>query len=180
MSPNDADQMMTALYNFDWRNLGDIEAGRPSLGDMTTVTAYRLFQFSLRHVLEERLGADEADGLLRSAGKLAGKEFAATQLNRGQGPVEFLEDAVRKMSDLRIGMLRVEKADLSVMEFTLTVSEDLDCSGVPITGRPMCSFDEGFIAGIFERFAGAVFEVKEIACWSTGAKLCRFTVRPAP
>jgi predicted hydrocarbon binding protein len=59
------------------------------------------------------------------------------------------------------------------------VSEDLDCSGVPITGRPICSFDEGFIAGIFERFSGRPFEVREIACWATGAKLCRFTVRPA-
>lgn len=170
---------MTALYPFDWESLGDLEAGRPNFGDVTTVTAYRLFQFSLRHVLEERLGADETDALLRTAGKLAGKEFAATQLDRDQGPEEYLAEAIQKMGEHRIGVLRAEKVDLARMELTLTVSEDLDCSGVPITGRPMCSFDEGFIAGIFERFSRRPFEVKEIACWATGAKLCRFTVRPA-
>jgi predicted hydrocarbon binding protein len=170
---------MTALYPFNWESIGDLETGRPDLGDTTSVTAYRLFQFSLRHVLEERLGVDETDAMIRRAGRLAGKEFAATQLDRSKCPEEFLDEVIGKMGDLRIGVLRVEKCDLSTLEFTLTVSEDLDCSGVPIIGRPICSFDEGFIAGIFERFAGRQFEVKEIDCWATGAKICRFIVRPA-
>jgi predicted hydrocarbon binding protein len=60
----------------------------------------------------------------------------------------------------------------------LTVSEDLDCSGLSPSGRTICAFDEGLIAGIFERYAGRGFDVKEIDCWSTGAKTCRFAVRP--
>jgi predicted hydrocarbon binding protein len=170
---------MTAIYAFDWGSLGDLGVGRPNLGDVTSVTAYRLFQFSLRHVLEERMGVAETDAMLHRAGRLAGKEFAATQLDRERCPEDYLADAIRKMEELRIGVLRTEKADLDKMEFTLTVSEDLDCSGVPITGRPICSFDEGFIAGMFERFAGRPFPVKEIDCWATGAKICRFAVRPA-
>lgn len=169
---------MTALYSFGWESIGDLKEGRPDLGDTTSVTAYRLLQFSLRHVLEERLGVDEADAMLRRAGRLAGKEFAATQLDRGKSAEEYLNEAVRRMRELRIGTLSVEKADLSKMELTLTVSEDLGCSGTPVLGRPICSFDEGFIAGIFERFAGREFAVKEIDCWATGAKVCRFAVRP--
>ena len=170
---------MSSVNSFEWESIGDLQIGRPNLGNITSVTVFRLFQFSIRYVLEERFGVDEADAILRRAGRLAGKEFAATQLDRRRAPEEFIADAIAKMEEMRIGVLRAEKSDLQRMEFTLTVSEDLDCSGVPVTGRPICSFDEGFIAGIFERFSGRPFEVKEIDCWATGAKTCRFTVRPA-
>lgn len=171
--------MIETFRPFQWDDLGDLEVGRPNLGDVTSVTVFRLMQFSLRYVLEERFGVDETDTMLRRAGRLAGKEFAATQLDRGKCPEEYLADVVSKMQELRVGVLRAEKADFQRMELVLTISEDLDCSGVPVTGRPLCSFDAGFIAGIFERFAGKQFEVREIDCWATGAKLCRFTVRPA-
>jgi predicted hydrocarbon binding protein len=170
---------MTSANPFEWECLGDLQVGGPNLGDITSVIVYRLFQFSIRNVLEERFGVDETNAMLRRAGRLAGKEFAATQLDRSNPSSEYIAEAMRRMEELRIGILRAEKTDLQRMEFTLTVSEDLDCSGVPVTGRPICSFDEGFIAGIFERFAGREFEVKEIDCWATGAKTCRFTVRPA-
>ncbi|MBI0582984.1 MAG: 4-vinyl reductase [Methanomassiliicoccus sp.] len=171
--------MTTGNYEVSWNELGDIEEGRPSLGGSTSVIVYRLFQFSLRHVLEERFGIEQTDALLRRAGRLAGKEFAATQLDRSQGVEDYLSEVVEKMETLKIGVLRAEKVDLQSMEFMLTVSEDLDCSGTPVIGRPICSFDEGFIAGVFERFAGREFDVREIDCWATGAKTCRFTVRPA-
>ncbi|MGO5051014.1 hypothetical protein ACTQ6A_00640 [Lachnospiraceae bacterium LCP25S3_G4] len=35
-------------------------------------------------------------------------------------------------------------------EAILTVGEDLDCSGLPITGETVCNFDEGFLAGILK------------------------------
>ncbi|MDW5562259.1 MAG: V4R domain-containing protein [Methanomassiliicoccus sp.] len=171
--------MIESSRPFEWDDIGDLSVGRPNLGDVTSVTVFRLMQFSMRYVLEERFGVDETDAMLRRAGRLAGKEFAATQLHRSGSPQEYLEEVASKMIDLRVGVLRAEKADFERMELVLTVSEDLDCSGVPVTGRPICSFDAGFIAGVFERFAGRQFEVKEIDCWATGAKLCRFTVRPA-
>jgi uncharacterized protein len=46
-----------------------------------------------------------------------------------------------------IGILRIEKADMEHMEFTVTVAEDLDCSGLPFTDEVLCKYDEGFIAG---------------------------------
>ena len=36
----------------------------------------------------------------------------------------------------------------------LTVSEDLDCSGMPDLGQEICSYDEGFIAALLEKFTG--------------------------
>ena len=36
------------------------------------------------------------------------------------------------------------------LEFTLTVAEDLDCSGLPDLGHVVCTYDEGFISGLFK------------------------------
>jgi hypothetical protein len=71
--------------------------------------------------------------------------------------------------------LRVEKADLEQGVFVLTVSEDLDCSGLPELDYEICVYDEGFIAGVMESFTGESFKVKEIDCWCTGDRTCRFT-----
>lgn len=39
-------------FNFNWQQLGDIQEGRPNLGNMTSVAAYRLMQYTMRAVLE--------------------------------------------------------------------------------------------------------------------------------
>ena len=74
-------------------------------------------------------------------------------------------------------MLRVERADPESLAFLLTVSEDLDCSGLPITGTTVCDYDEGFIAGLLYAYTGLSFSVKEIDCWATGDRTCRFDVK---
>ena len=63
------------------------------------------------------------------------------------------------------------------MIFTLTVEEDLDCSGLPLTDEVVCQYDEGFIAGIMETYTGQPFHVKEIDCWASGDRVCRFDVK---
>ena len=57
----------------------------------------------------------------------------------------------------------------------MTVSEDFDCSGLPEQGRQICPYDEGLIAGLLESFTGSAFKVKEVDCWCTGDRTCRFT-----
>jgi predicted hydrocarbon binding protein len=170
--------MEGAPSTFTWMSLGDIQVGRPNMGDMTNVMVYRLFQFSMRHILEQRFGIKATEDMLREAGAIAGYEFAASQLDCSKPIFEFIAELHDKLLDLKVGIMRVEKADVDRMEIVLTVSEDLDCSGLPILGRTVCSFDEGLIAGVLKRYTGRDFAVKEIDCWTTGAKTCRFTVRP--
>jgi predicted hydrocarbon binding protein len=73
-----------------------------------------------------------------------------------------------------IGVLRVEEEDLAHGRLVLTVSEDLDCSGLPELSYEICTYDEGFISALLERFSGKKFKVKEIDCWCTGDRTCRF------
>ena len=163
-----------AKYQFSWDLLGDVQLGRPHLGDNISLRAYRLMQFCFRDILEKRLGAAEADGIFFEAGKLAGRHFAEHVIGRVDDFHQFIAQLQVALRELGIGIMRVEKADLEAGSFILTVSEDADCSGLPELDYEICTFDEGFIAALMESFTGRRFEVKEIDCWCTGDRTCRF------
>jgi uncharacterized protein len=167
----------SAKYNFKWKDLGDISLGRPNLGPLTQVAVYRLMQYTLRDILEKKYGSKDANQIFFDSGFLAGKEFCLNVLDRSLQFNEFIAELTRKMSELGIGVLRVESANLDNFSFVLTVSEDLDCSGLPYYGVPVCDYDEGFIAGILHVYSGRNFDVKEIDCWGTGERTCRFSVK---
>ena len=162
-------------YAFSWDLLGDIELGRPNLGNTTRLEVYRLMQFCFRDVLEQRFGAQAADDVFYEAGKLAGAEFAAHLLTRPDDLGDFVAELQRVLREMGIGILRVEKADPEKGEFVVTVSEDLDCSGLPESGESVCVYDEGFIAALLESYTGRRFVVNEVDCWCTGDRTCRFT-----
>jgi predicted hydrocarbon binding protein len=162
-------------YAFSWDLLGDLELGRPNLGNTTRVEVYRLMQFCFRDVLEQRFGAEAADDVFYEAGKLAGTAFAAHLLSQPEDLGDFVAELQRVLRELGIGILRVEKADPEKGQFVVTVSEDLDCSGLPETGEAICVYDEGFIAALLESYTGRRFVVKEVDCWCTGDRTCRFT-----
>lgn len=166
-------------YEFSWELLGDIGLGRPNLGPHTRIEVYRLMQFCFRDVIEKTHGSAEADRIFFEAGYLAGLHFYANLI----GPLQDLNDFVGKLQsvlkELKIGILRIEETDLEKGYFVITVSEDLDCSGLPEKDFEFCTYDEGFIAALMESFTGKKFRVKEVDCWCTGDRTCRFTAQAA-
>lgn len=163
---------------FTWEGLGDISVGRENLGPDMPVLVYRLFQYTLKDILSREYNEATAGRLYWAAGHLAGTELAKNVLDLSGDFDFFIANLTNKLKELKIGVLRIEKADLDSLSFTLTVSEDLDCSGLPITGETVCDYDEGFIAGILETYSGHQFTVKEIDCWATGERTCRFSATP--
>lgn len=161
---------------FKWENLGDIAEGRKSLGPDMPVLVYRLLQYTMKDILSRELGEEEAREIFRASGHLAGMEFAKNVLNLSGDFDFFVSELTNKLEALKIGILQIERADLERMTFTLTVSEDLDCSGLPIMGETVCDYDEGFIAGIMEAYTGKAFNAEEIDCWANGDRTCRFSV----
>ena len=115
------------------------------------------------------------DEVFYEAGKLAGRELRATCCLVPPTSASYVAELQRVLRDMGIGVLRVEKADAERGEFVVTVSEDLDCSGLPETGDAICTYDEGFIAALLEDYTGRRFRVKEVDCWCTGDRTCRFT-----
>jgi predicted hydrocarbon binding protein len=164
-------------YKFAWQDIGDIEKGRPNLGPQAPVLAYRLLQYTLRDVLVAELGADAANAILVKAGRHAGIHFCENLLDRNADLNEFISQLQRVLKEQAIGILRIENADFEKMRFTITIAEDLDCSGLPCTDEVICQYDEGFIAGILEAYTGKSFKAKEIDCWASGDRVCRFDVK---
>ncbi len=164
-------------YTFKWADIGDIGIGRPNLGSNSNVAVYRLMQYTMRSVLNKEFGAERAAELFYKSGYLAGKEFCINLLDTKLEFYDFISQLQKTLKDLYIGILRVEKSDLEKMHFTLTVAEDLDCSGLPITNETVCDYDEGFIAGILDEYTKLSFSVKEVDCWSTGGRICRFVIK---
>ena len=166
-------------YAFSWDLIGDIENSRPHLGPTLRVEAYRLLQFCFRDVLEQRYGSEEVDKIFFEAGHLAGVNFYKNLIDPNTSSFSDLVQSLQKiLKDMGIGILTVEEANLETMHFVLAVGEDLDCSGLPELDFEICVYDEGFLAGILKSFTGRDFKVKEVDCWCTNARTCRFEVTP--
>ncbi len=160
--------------SFSWDGLGDIKEGREDLGEEMPVIVYRLMQFTMLDVLSKAFGEEQANDYFRQAGFLAGGEFVKNVMDLEVEFNTFLANLQRILLEFSIGILRLESYDDSTGEIVLTVAQDLDCSGLPITNESVCSYDEGFIAGILEVYTGKKYNVREIDCWASGGRICRF------
>ena len=162
------------IPEFDWKRIGDIGAGRKNLGQLVPVAVYRLMQFTLFDCIEANYGTERAHDLFRKSGYSAGLAFAKNNLNLKADFNEFVSQLQAVLKQLMIGVLRIEKANAEKSKIVMTVSEDLDCSGLPVTGETVCQYDEGFLAGVLKAYTGAEYKVEEIDCWATGDRTCRF------
>ena len=164
---------------FSWENLGDIKKGREDLGEEMPVLVYRLMQYTMLDILSKEHGEERANEYFRKAGYLAGSEFAKNALDLKADFNAFLENLKNTLLELKIGILRMEECDADSGDILLTVSQDLDCSGLPITNESVCSYDEGFISGILGVYTNQAYEVREVDCWASGARVCRFKAQIA-
>ena len=159
---------------FVWDNLGDIKGGRGDLGEEMPVLVYRLMQYTMLDELRKSYGLDKANEHFHNAGFLAGVEFARNTQDLTVGFDTFVANLQKSLQDLKIGILRMEAFDPDTGSIVLTVGQDLDCSGLPITNENVCIYDEGFIAGILEAYTGKKYVVREVDCWASGDRVCRF------
>lgn len=164
---------MSEGYKFEWSHLGDVSIGRETLGNQMPVIVYRLFEYTMREALTTKLGEEAGNEMIREAGRIAGKNFYEHFLSEEKDLSGFISKLQKNLADLQIGILRIESVSENG-EITLTVSEDLDCSGLPLMGEAVCYYDEGFIAGLLGGFFKKEYTAKEIDCWAKGDRVCRF------
>ena len=124
--------------------------------------------------LAVRYGRAEQVEIFRNAGRKAGEFFARKMLNLNQPLDQFVGELQKKMAEMKIGVLRIESVDEESGQIILTVSEDADCSGLPVLGETVCNYDEGFISGILSLYSGKEYVAVETDCWATGGRVCRF------
>lgn len=146
------------------------EKSRSNLGEMLPVLVYRMLEYSLKDELVSRLGKDAQIDIFRKAGQRSGEYFARNMLHLHQPLNQFISE----LQELKIGVLRIESVDEETGRIILTVSEDADCSGLPVLGETVCNYDEGFLSGILSVYTGKPYSAIEIDCWATGDRVCRF------
>jgi predicted hydrocarbon binding protein len=159
---------------FDWQVMKGIEEGRGNLGLEMPVLVYRLMQYTMLEELSKAYGYEKANEHFKNAGFLAGFQFSKNVLDLSLEFNAFIAQLHETLRDLKIGILRMEAFNQKTGDITLTVDQDLDCSGLPITDENVCIYDEGFIAGILEAYTGKKYDVKEVDCWASGDRTCRF------
>lgn len=154
--------------------LGDYSNERSHMGNDVPIFIYRLFQYSIKEELISKYGKDTAIELFRAGGRTAGIYFAKHLLDLSLPIGQFIANLQQKLEEYKVGILRIEKFNETTGDIILTVSEDADCSGLPIMGETVCNFDEGFISGILSLYTNKTYEAIEINCWALGDRICRF------
>lgn len=148
--------------------------GRENLGTEIPVAVYRLLEYSIREELAAEFGKEEQIRIFRNAGYRAGTYFAEKYLDSSLKLSEFTSQLQKRLEEFKMGVLRIEKFDETTGNIILTVSEDADCSGLPLLGETVCNYDEGFLAGILTSYTGKPYTAIEVNCWATGDRVCRF------
>jgi predicted hydrocarbon binding protein len=161
---------------FSWNDLGDLAEGRPNLGESMPVLYYRLVQYTIRDMLITEFDVETAAKIFRRAGRVAGEHFCRNLLDSNLGEDNFLAELQKFFKNMGIGILRAEKVDWENQSLMFTIAEDLDCSGLPLSDETICDFDEGFLAGIFSAYTGQAYDAREVNCWLSGGRVCRFMV----
>lgn len=148
---------------------------REHMGDTVPVLIYRLFQFSIKDTLNENFGKEKADEIFRKAGYQAASFICDNLVDCSLDEKSFLKVIQTTFESLKIGVMRVES--FSDDEIVFTVAEDIDCSGLPVLGQTICVYDEGLIEGVLEKYYNKKYFVREIDCWATGGRVCRFKAK---
>ncbi len=171
--------MQSRKYQFKWELIGDVEMGRPNLGHMASVEMLRLFQFTLKDVMEKAFGTEKVEALFTEAGYIAGKAFYEHYFQGMASTEKFFDRCRRLLIDLGIGYMNLESQSEDAEELLISIDEDLECSGLPVMDYEMCQYTEGVLSGLFEAYRGVPHRVEEIDCWCTGDRTCRFKITKA-
>lgn len=165
------------ICQYIWEDAERLKESRGNLGEDMPVSVYRLFQYTMKNVLIKEFGKEKTTDLFRQCGKAAGQQFAQHMLDLTLPFNQFISQLQETLRSMKIGVLRFEKFDEETGHAVITVSEDLDCSGLPVIGETVCDYDEGFIAGILQEYTHKEYVVVEVDCWATGARVCRFDAK---
>lgn len=147
---------------------------RGNLGNEIPVPVYRLLEYSIREEIINQYGKEKQVEIFRNAGRRAGTYFAQNMLDLTLPFSEFIAQLQARTEEMKIGVLRIENIEEETGKIILTVSEDADCSGLPLLGETVCNYDEGFISGILSAYSGKNYRSIEVDCWATGDRVCRF------
>jgi len=141
--------------------LADIsKTKRPTLGDEVPVEVFRLLRvIGMYSILGEGSGYT-----LYLAGKELGEEL----------DVNSIEEFAMLLRRLKIGIMKVLAS--SDDKIVVRVDECITCSGLPYTGKMICHFEGGIIAGALRKILNRPTKALQTKSHTSGFDHCEFHV----
>ncbi len=144
---------------FSWADLETSPPAAPTSAKTSPWPSTRLLQYTLRDHPDLRPRGAASRRTVRQGRSLAGFHFCKNILDPALNPNEFLAALQQKLRSFPSESCAL-KGRFRKATFTLTVAEELDCSGLPCSEETVCQYDEGFIAGRFRGLHGKPFTEK--------------------
>lgn len=154
--------------------IGDIQRGRPTLGDTMSIAVYRMVVDSIKTAVATECGVEKMAEIIYRAGEHAGRVMFSNFLRNLHDEDELFEKIKDLFLIFKIGLFEVVSKDDENRVFVFNIAEDLDCSGLPEDGTTKCMFDEGMLSGILREFYGRSYITRELNCWGLGDESCVF------
>lgn len=165
--------------HLDLSAVGDVYSGRKRLGPYVSLTHYRGLTIGFTQYMQNRLG-QMGDAILYTVGRLT------AQAAMSQIMAEFpdRETALRRIFDeIRANGIAIpEVLHRTEDRIQVRLHENVTSAGVMPSGRTICHYQAGMLAGIFEALLGTRVLSAEKNCWGLGDRFCEFQldVEPRP
>lgn len=163
----------------DYSRVGDVLSERRQLGPHISLSHYRALTTGFTRYMEQRWG-HMGDAILYAVGRLSGKHAAADILRDAPDADAALNQILGEIRENGIGIPEVRQAMPDRVH--IVVHESAPAAGSQPVSRPLCHYQAGLFAGVYEVMSGKPALAKETRCWGLGDRYCEFQVdlRPAP
>ncbi len=159
--------------NVDLSRVGDVISERRQLGPYIALSHYRALTTGFVSYMEHKLG-HMGDAILYAVGRLAGKRAAGEIMREAPDLEAAKRQVLNEIRENGIGLPEVRQATEDRVD--VVIHESAPAAGVKPIGRPICHYQAGMLAGIWEALTGKNTHGKETKCWGLGDRLCEFRV----
>jgi len=157
----------------DYARVGDVVTERRQLGPHISLSHYRALTTGFIGYMEQRWG-HMGDAILYAVGRIAGKHAAAAILQEAPNKEAALNQIFNEIRENGIGVPEVRQTMPDRID--IVVHESAPAAGSRPMSRPLCHYQAGLFAGVYEIMTGKPALAKETRCWGLGDRYCEFRI----
>jgi len=156
--------MTERAYEFNWDIIGNLQEGRPNLGDQVNFILYRVMQYTLHDVFVKQLGNEESNRLFYEAGSIAGRFFFEHFLKEFKNlPLaDFLAKFRSVLDENGIRFLRIDSVNIETGGCTVSVAAGVGETGFDNIKLDRCDYDTGVVEGILSKYAEKTIKATKV------------------
>lgn len=159
--------------DLDLSRWGDVSTGRHRLGPYVSLSHYRALTAGFSGYMETKLG-HMGNAIMYAVGRITGRRATADLVRENPSGDQALELMFAEMRGHGIAIAEVGQRTEDRVDVVL--HESAAAAGAQPMGKPLCHYQAGLLAGIFEAVTGRTTQARETKCWGLGDRLCEFRI----